>query len=330
MSQQPLDVLAIGNAIVDVIASASPALLAELGLEEDSMRLVDEDESAALYAKMGPGREISGGSASNSIAGIAMLGGKAALVGKVKADQLGGVFTHDIRSVGVEFFTSPASSGPATASCLILVPPSGRRVMNTFLGAANTLSPEDLDARQIGRAQITLVEGYAWTADSIRATAKAAIATAHRHARKVAFTLAADWLAGNPVFGLKQFIPAHVDILFANEAEIKALTGAATFDDALQWTKGAVEIACLTRSEKGSVIVAGDEVHVIDPAPVTKVVDTTGAGDLYAGGFLYGLTQGRPLAECGRIGAICAAEIISHFGARPEQDLQALVKANGL
>lgn len=320
-----LDVLGIGNAIVDVIARVDEGFLDEIGIFEDSMRLIDQDQAAGLYGRMGPGREVSGGSAANSIACIAMLGGRAGYVGKVKADQLGAVFAHDIRSVGVEFATPAALGGDATACCLILVPPSGKRAMNTYLGAALSLGPDDLDERQIADTRITLIEGYAWTSDQLRAASQAAMDLCHRHGNKVAFTLAADWIAGNPYFELLKVVRGHVDILFANEAEIKALTGAPDFASAAHAIKGACETLVLTRGEQGAVILTSDGAHEIKAAPIAKVVDTTGAGDLFAGGLLHGLSAGLDAAASGRLGALCAAEVISQIGARPMSDLKPLI-----
>jgi sugar/nucleoside kinase (ribokinase family) len=330
MPAAPLDVLALGNAIVDVIANATPAFLAEVGVEEDSMRLISETEADALYAKMGPGREVSGGSAGNSAAALAQLGSKVGYVGKVRNDQLGKVFSHDIRSVGVEFTTTPAEDGPASACCLILVPPSGKRAMNTYLGCASNLDPEDLDVSQIARAQYTLIEGYAWAADRMRATAKAATLTAHRHGNKVALGLAADWIAGNKGWALLDFARGHVDVLFANEAEALALTGAPDFDSALFHLRGLCEVVVMTRGEKGAVVLSGDETVEVQPHPVAQVVDTTGAGDLFCAGFLHGLSHGKSLSDAGRLGALCAAEVISQIGARPTRDLKALAAAAGL
>lgn len=324
MTQQ-INVLGIGNAIVDVISQVDAEFLAEIGIFEDSMRLIDEAEAIDLYSRMGPGREVSGGSAANSVASVAMLGGSAAYVGKVRADQLGAVFAHDIRSVGVTFESAPAEEGDATASCLILVPPSGKRAMNTHLGAALGLRPEDLDSRQLAAAQVTLIEGYAWTSDLLRATSQAAMQAAHRFGNKVAFTLAADWIAGNPYFELTKVVRGHVDILFANEAEARALTGAPDFDSAFHAIRDICETVVLTRGEKGAVLISADTVVEIDAAPVPRVIDTTGAGDLFAGGLLYGMTNGLDLAASGRLGALCAAEVISQIGGRPMGDLKPLV-----
>jgi len=335
-----LDVLGIGNAIVDVIARCDDAFLAGLGLEEDSMRLVDEEAANDLYDRMGPAREVSGGSAANTIAGLALLGCRAGFVGKVKQDQLGAVFAHDIRSLGIEFDSQPATEGASTACCLILVPPSARRVMSTFLGAAQGLTPDDLDTRQIARSAITFIEGYAWPAPSLRDTARAAMTVAHRAGNRVAFSLAADWIAGNPDFDLRAEVANHVDILFANEAEIRALTGAADFAAAAATARGLCELVVLTRSEKGAVLLAGETTVEVPAAAVTRVVDTTGAGDLFAAGVLAGLARagkqeggaltGDVLARAGRTGALCAAEVISHIGGRPEADIRAMIVAEGL
>jgi sugar/nucleoside kinase (ribokinase family) len=325
MSQAPLDVLGIGNAIVDVIANAPDALLQELGICEDSIQLIDEAQAEALYAKMGPAREVSGGSVGNSMAGLAMLGGRAGYIGKVRDDQLGKVFTHDIRAAGVEFTASAATHGPATACCLILVPPSAKRAMNTYLGCAPNLDPEDLDTKQIARAKITFIEGYAWTSPRMQATAQAAVLAAHRFGNQVALSLSADWIAGNAEYQLLDFVRNHVDILFANEAEIIALTQKPDFASALEHMKGACALSIFTRSEKGAVVLEGEQVVHIPAIPAGQVVDTTGAGDLFAAGFLWGYTQGHDLASAGRAGALCAGAVINQIGARPTRDLKALV-----
>ena len=325
MRNEPLDVVGIGNAIVDVISHAEEEFLAARGLAKGAMILVDEGASDALYDAMGPGIECSGGSAANTISGVAALGGRAGFIGKVKDDQLGEVFRHDLRAQGVTFTTPSASDGPSTARCLILVTPDAQRTMNTYLGACVELGPEDVDAELIAAARITYLEGYLWDPPGAKAAFRKAVKIAHAAGAKVALTLSDSFCVERWRHEFRDLVAHHVDILFANEAEIISLYEATDFDDALQACRGLCEVAALTRSARGSVILAGDEVHVIDAEPVAHVVDTTGAGDLYAAGFLYGLTAGRSLHDCGRIGAICAAEVISHFGARPEEPLAPLV-----
>jgi sugar/nucleoside kinase (ribokinase family) len=321
-----LDVLCIGNAIVDVIAAADDAFLAEQGLAKGSMRLIDADEATRLYAEMGPGREISGGSAGNTAAGVAMLGGRAGFVGQVADDQLGDVYAHDIRSIGVEFRT-PVRSGDdvPTARCLVLVTPDAQRTMNTFLGAAQHLEAAALDEDQVRSAAILYLEGYLWDPETPRAAMERAIDISRAAGRKVAFTLSDSFCVDRHRDGFNQLIDSgRLDILFANEAEILSLTGEADFDAALAAAAPRVRLLVVTRSEKGAIVEGGRRV-VVPAEPVEQIVDTTGAGDLFAAGFLTGHAQGRDLEQCLRMGAIAAAEVISHYGARPEADLQALV-----
>jgi len=325
MAAAPLDVVGIGNAIVDVLAHADDRFLAEHGLAKGTMTLIDGARAEALYAAMGPGIEVSGGSAGNTMAGIASLGGHGAFIGKVRNDQLGGIFRHDIRAAGVAFETAAASDGPPTARCLIFVTPDAQRTMNTYLGAAVELSPADLDAAAIAAAQVTYLEGYLWDPPAAKEAFLTAAKIAHDAGRKVALSLSDPFCVERHRDSFRDLVHGHVDLLFANEVEIAALYRTDGFDAALQAVRGQCEIAVLTRSAKGAVILAGDEVHVVDAAPVAKIVDTTGAGDLYAAGFLYGFTRAKSLYECGRIGAIAAAEVISHVGARPETDLAALM-----
>lgn len=327
MTNASYDVVGIGNAIVDVIAHADDAFLEAEGLPKGAMTLIDTDQAEALYAKMAPGIEASGGSAANTMAGIASLGGSGAFFGKVRDDQLGEVFRHDIRAIGVDFDSPAATDGPPTARCLILVTPDAQRTMNTFLGACVDLGPEDVDPDTVKAAQVTYLEGYLWDPPRAKEAFVKAAEIAHGAGRKVALSLSDPFCVDRHRAEFRDLVDGHVDILFANEEEIKSLYEADSFDDALQEVRGKCEIAALTRSEKGSVIVAGDEMHVVDAEPVEKVVDTTGAGDLYAAGFLFGVTHGYGLAKAGRIAGIAAAEAISHMGARPEVSLKDLVKA---
>jgi sugar/nucleoside kinase (ribokinase family) len=327
MSSPRLDVLAIGNAIVDVIADADEAFLAAQGLDKGSMRLVDAAEATRLYGLMGPGREASGGSAGNTAAGVAALGGRAAFVGQVADDQLGEVFSHDIRSIGVEFDTPPEDRGTPTARCLVLVTPDAQRTMSTFLGAAQHLPPEALDPKQIEDAAIVYLEGYLWDPEIPRAAMQQAIEIARAAHRKVAFTLSDSFCIQRHRDGFLALIDGgFIDILFANEAEIRELTGESDLDIAVAAVAGKVPTLVVTRSEKGALAVRGGERFEVAAEPVERVVDTTGAGDLFAAGFLLGEAQGRPPVESLRLGAIAAAEVISHYGARPEADLQALAR----
>jgi sugar/nucleoside kinase (ribokinase family) len=326
VQSQDLDVVGIGSAIVDVIAQADDEFLIRHDMVKGSMRLIEtEEEAERLYDAMGPAVEMSGGSCANTMAGLAGLGGAGAFVGIVKDDLLGEVFTHDIRSIGVEYPISPATDGAATARCLIIVTPDAQRTLNTYLGAASGLTADHIDTALIDRARVVYLEGYLWDLETAKKAMVAAMQAAAASGARVAFTLSDGFCVDRHRPEFLDLVEHHVDILFANEAEICSLYEVEEFDDALQHVRGHCEIACLTRSEKGSVIVAGDEVHVVDTHPVEHVVDTTGAGDLYAAGFLYGFTHGHDLATSGRVGAAAAAEVISHVGARPETDLRALV-----
>ena len=318
------DVTAIGNAIVDVLAQADDALIERHKLARGGMTLIDAADAERLYGIMGPGREVSGGSAANTAAAIATLGGRVAYIGKVAADQLGNVFTHDIRAVGVTYDTTPLVEGLSTARCLIFVTPDGQRTMQTFLGATTQLGPEDLNMDYIGSSKVVYLEGYLWDQPRAKAAMRDAAIKAKEAGVKVALTLSDAFCVARFRDEFLALAEQHVDILFANESEILSLYQVERFDDALQQVRRHCEIAALTRSERGSVIVNGDEIHVIDAEKGVKVVDTTGAGDAYAAGFLYAYTQGYDLAACGRLGSAMAAEIISHYGARPEADVKAL------
>ena len=326
MTNARFDVTAIGNAIVDVLAKADDALLAEHKLPKGGMSLIDAPTAERLYAVMGPGVEASGGSAANTIAGIAALGGKTAYIGKVADDQLGKVFTHDIRAVGVSYTTPPLKGGLPTARCLIFVTPDAQRTMQTFLGATSQLNPEDVDMNAIKASKVLYLEGYLWDQPQAKKAMREAAVEAKRAGVKVALTLSDSFCVARFRDEFKELIKNHVDILFANESEILSLYEVTDFDAALQAVRKDAEIAALTRSEKGSVVVNGDEVHVIDAVKGVKVVDTTGAGDAYAAGFLYAFTQGRNLATCGRVGGGNAAEVISPKGPRVEADVKALAK----
>ncbi|HEV2867543.1 MAG TPA: adenosine kinase, partial [Allosphingosinicella sp.] len=320
-----LDVLAVGNAIVDVIAEADDALLDAEGLTKGAMRLIDADEAARLYARMAGGLERSGGSAANTAAGVAALGGRAAFIGQVAPDPLGEAFGRDIRAAGVEF-TSPAKDfGVPTARCLILVTPDAQRTMNTFLGASQHLPVAALDEGQIADSAILYLEGYLWDPEEPRYAMMRAIEVARLAGRKVAFTLSDTFCIERHRAGFNQLIDSgKIDILFANEAEIQALAGVPHFETAVEAVRPKVQTLVVTRSEKGAVALGAAERAEVPAEPVGNVIDTTGAGDLFAAGFLVGQAQGRSLEDSLRIGAIAAAEVISHYGARPEADLKAL------
>jgi len=325
MTSAAFDVLGIGNAIVDVISHGDDAFLHKHALVKGAMTLIDEARAEALYAAMGPGVEISGGSCGNTMAGVASFGGKGAYIGKVRNDQLGAVFGHDLRATGVTFDTAQSTDGPATARCLIVVTPDAQRTMNTYLGACTRLGPADIDADRVAAAHVTYVEGYLWDPPEAKKAVLKAFDAAHAAGRKVSITLSDSFCVDRYREEFRALIRDKVDILFANEAEIKSLYQVDSFDQALAAARAENKICALTRSEKGSVIVKGGETHAVPAASVARVVDTTGAGDLYASGFLFGLTRGKPLAECARLGGIAAAEVISHIGARPEKALRDLI-----
>jgi sugar/nucleoside kinase (ribokinase family) len=324
MITRRFDVTAIGNAIVDVLAKADDAFLAIHNLPKGAMSLIDATTAERLYALMGPGVEGSGGSAANTIAGIAALGGRTAYIGKVADDQLGDVFTHDIRAVGVTYDTPRLTGGLSTARCLNFVTPDAQRTMQTFLGATSQLGPEDVNMAYITSSTVLYLEGYLWDQPRAKEAMRTAAVQAMQAGVKVAFTLSDSFCVARFRDEFTELIEHHVDILFANEHEILSLYQVNTFDEALQRVRRHCDVAALTRSEKGSVVVAGDEVHVIDAVAGVTVVDTTGAGDAYAAGFLYAYTQGRDLATCGRLGGVLAAEVISHYGPRLETDVKAL------
>lgn len=325
MTDRPIDVLAIGNAIVDVIADASDDFIARERMVKGAMRLIGEAEADRLYADMGPARETSGGSAANTVAGLASFGLNAAFIGQLADDQLGAIFRHDIRSLGVQFETPLKTGIGATARCLILVTPDAQRTMNTFLGAAQMLGPGAVAEADVAKAKIIYLEGYLWDPEAPRAAMRRAIDLAKAAGTKVAFTLSDSFVVDRHRADLNAlFDEGAIDILFANEAEALSLTGAASFDEAVEAIAACVETAVVTRSEQGAVAARhGERVHV--PAePIEKLVDTTGAGDLFAAGFLAGEARGLPLETSLRLGAIAAAEVIQHYGARPEADLRAL------
>ena len=325
MPDKVIDVVGIGNAIVDVIAHCDEAFIARMNLNKGAMTLIDTARANTLYDAMGPAVEISGGSGANTTVGVASLGGRAAFIGKVGNDQLGGIFRHDIRAVGVQFDIAPANSGTPTARSMILVTPDAERTMNTYLGACQELTPADVDPHLIQRAKVTYMEGYLWDPPLAKEAFLKAARIAHEAGQEVSLTLSDSFCVQRYLSEFQDLVRNHVDILFANTSEILALWETDDWDEAVRQTRQHCDLAALTRSEKGSVIVTADEVHEIPAWPVDKVVDLTGAGDLYAAGFLYGYTHGRDFAACGRIASLAAGEAISHVGARPETPLAELV-----
>ncbi len=321
MTATAFDVIGFGNAIVDVLASADDALLERYGLAKGSMRLCDENEAAALYDAMGPALEIRGGAAANTMVGVASFGGRAAFVGKVRDDQLGTIFGHDIRAAGVHFVSPPVPAGPPTGRCLVLITPDAQRTMSTFLGIAGSLGPEDVPDDLVASAAVTYLEGFLWEQPGAKAAIRKAAEVAHAAGRKVAFSLSDSFCVERNRDEFLTLIESSVDILFANEAEAASLFETDHFDSVVPRLRPLVEVAAVTRGPRGSVLIAGDRVEVVDAEPVDEVVDTTGAGDLYAAGVLYGLAADHDLAVAGRLGSAAAAEVISHVGAAPQASL---------
>lgn len=330
MSEPKYDLVAIGNALVDVLAHAEEDFITQqdrvYGMKKGSMTLIDEKRAVGLYGEMGPAIESSGGSAGNTMAGFASFGGRGAYIGKVAADQLGAVFKHDMKAQGVEFNTTPLAAGAPTGRCLILVTPDGQRTMNTYLGAAVELGPDDIDVDLVASAKVTYLEGYLYDPPLAKEAFKYAAKIAHDAGHRVALTLSDSFCVDRHRADFLDLVENHVDILFANEAEIIALYETPTFEQAFKKVMDKCEVAALTRSEKGAVIVSGGKIVEVPAAPVGHVVDTTGAGDQYAAGFLYGFTQGMTTEMCGRLGALAAAEVIGHMGPRPEISYADLIK----
>ena len=327
MTDKTLDVLAIGNAIVDVIADADDAFLSAQGLDKGSMRLIDEGEAVRLYALMAAGREVSGGSAGNTAAGIAALGGSAAFIGQVAADELGDIYKHDIEAEGVRFLVPARGDVGATARCLILVTGDAQRTMNTFLGAAQMLEAKDVDLAAVASAKILYLEGYLWDPEAPRAAMEAAIDAARGAGTKVAFTLSDSFCISRHRDDFVRLIDeGKIDILFANAAEITELAGESDFEAAVAAVAPRVPVLVVTRGDGGAIAVAGGERAEVAAEPIARLVDTTGAGDLFAAGFLAGQARGLGLAVSLKLGAIAAAEVIQHYGARPEADLKELAK----
>ncbi len=324
-SAKTFDVVGIGNAIVDVLVQADDAFLQAHGLTKGTMALVDEPRADRLYASVGAGLETSGGSAANTLAGIAQLGGQAGFIGRVRDDQLGAIFAHDIRAVGARFETPPARSGPSTARCLILVTPDAQRTMCTYLGASVGLDPADLDLEMVRQARVLYLEGYLWDSEEAKRAFIAAAEVMRASGGEVALSLSDAFCVERHRQSFQELVDGHVDVLFANEMEITSLYETDSFEAAADLVRGRCRVAALTRSERGSVLLSGDATVVIDPFQLGPLVDTTGAGDLYAAGFLYGHTRGESLERCGRLGSLCAGQVVTQLGPRPQASLQELV-----
>lgn len=322
---KPYHVVAIGNAIVDVLAFAQEGMISALSIKKGTMQLIDEKRAHDLYAQMGPATEVSGGSAANTLAGLASLGAKTAFIGKVYQDELGRIFRHDMQAVGVEFLTPAADKGKSTARCLILVTPDGQRTMNTFIGACNELDESDIDEAVIAKAQIVYGEGYMWDEPCAKNALRKAFALAKTHGAKIAFTLSDTFCVERYREDFKALMQDSFDILFCNESEMRAMYPDQDFPAILDKLQGMCEIIAVTCGDKGSIILTKDERIHVDAVAVREVVDTTGAGDLYAAGFLYGLTHGLSLKRCGELGSACASDIITHLGARAQKPLKRLM-----
>jgi sugar/nucleoside kinase (ribokinase family) len=330
MTKAQNDIVGIGSAIVDIIGRCDDAFLAQHGCPKGNMQLVDQAQIAKLYDSMGPAIEASGGSVANTIAGVSSFGGTGAFIGTVADDEFGRIFTHDIRALGVTFTSTPVKGRAPTSRSLILVTPDGERTMNTFLGISTQFEAAQLDANVIASGHILYLEGYLFDTPEAKAAFRQGAALAKKAGRQVALSLSDAFCVDRHRDEFLAFVKSDVDILFANESEITSLYKTTSFDEAVKHVKADTKLAALTRSAKGSVIVRGAEVVTIPVEPVAKVIDTTGAGDLYAAGFLFGVARNRDLATAGRLGSLAAAEIISHIGARPEAKLADLAKAKGL
>jgi adenosine kinase len=331
MTSAKYDVLGIGNAIFDVLVRADEGFLAAHGMSKGGMALIDEARAASIYRDMGPATEMSGGSAANTIVGIANLGARAAYIGKVKDDQIGRLYTHDIRAAGVAFETKPAEGGPATGCSYILVTPDGERTMNTYLGAAQELTPNDIDPAQVAASRVTYLEGYLWDPKNAKDAFVKAAAIAHEAGRQVALTLSDSFCVDRYRDEFLELMRnGTVDLVFANEAELHSLYQTSDFDTALKQLRVDTKLGVVTRSEKGCVVATKAGITAVPAFPIEKVVDTTGAGDLFAAGFLFGLVRGASHEDAGRLGALAAAEVIQHIGARPQASLRDLAQQNGL
>jgi sugar/nucleoside kinase (ribokinase family) len=326
MSDPDFDVLGIGNALVDVITSVDDDFVTAHDFPRGATTMVDLDRADAIYADLPPAQEISGGSCANTIAGLASFGANVAFIGRVRDDQLGKVYTHDLRSLGVHFDVPPATTGPPTGRCLVMVMPDAHRTQCTYLGASTFIGPEDVDPEVVARAHVTYLEGYLWDQPPAKEAIRKAATAARGAGRQVALTLSDPFCVDRHREEFRDLVADEIDVLFANESEICSLYEVDDFDAALQQVRRHCRIGALTRGEHGSVVIAGDSVHVLEAEPVDRLVDTTGAGDQYAAGFLYGLTHGHDLDTCGRLGSMAAAEVISHYGARPAVSLAKLAE----
>lgn len=328
MTKTTYGLITIGNAIVDVLAPTTEEFIADqakFGMQRGAMNLINAERAIQLYDSMGPATEMSGGSAGNTIACYASFGGKGAYIGKVGKDQLGEIFAHDMKAIGVDYQTTPVISGAHTARSMILFTPDGERTMNTFLGACVELSPDDIDEDLIKSAAVTYMEGYLFDPPLAMEAFYKAAKIAHEAGRKVSLTLSDSFCVNRHRKPFQQLVEGHVDILFANEDEIKALYETQTLEEAVAVLKSKCDIAAITRSEKGSLILRGDTITEVKAKPVDKVMDTTGAGDAYAAGFLFGYTEGMNMPQCGELGSIAAAEVISHVGPRPQVPLSGMI-----
>jgi sugar/nucleoside kinase (ribokinase family) len=331
MTTAKYDVLAIGNAIFDILVQTDDKFLERHGMAKGGMALIDEERAISIYQSMGPATEMSGGSAANTIVGVANLGARAAYVGKVRDDQIGRLYTHDIRAAGVAFETRPALDGPATGCSYILVTSDGQRTMNTYLGAAQDLMPDDIDAAEIAASGIIYLEGYLWDPKSAKDAFVKASTIAHDAGRQVALTLSDSFCVDRYRDEFLDLMrKGTVDLVFANEAELHSLYQTPDFDAALKQFRADTKLGIVTRSEKGCVVASPDGIRAVPAFPIQKLVDTTGAGDLFAAGFLFGLVRGAGHEAAGRLGALAAAEVIQHIGARPQTSLKELAKENGL
>lgn len=327
MTEIKYDVAGIGNAIVDILAQADDAFLSREDIHKGSMTLIDADRAKELFDKIGPTTTVSGGSAANTIAGIAGLGGRTAYIGRVHDDHLGAGFAHDMKALNIHYPTRPSQTGAPTACCIILVTPDGQRSMNTFLGASTDFNASDIDEGVIAASQITYLEGYLFDKPPAQEAFYQAVKLAHQHSRKVALTLSDGFCVDRHRAEFLALLKEGVDILFANEVEATALYQKNSLEDVLPLISVACPMVAITRSEKGALILNGGRTYTVKAEPVSKVVDTTGAGDSFAAGFLYGLTHNMDVPGCGRMGSICAAEVISHLGPRPQTDLKKLVES---
>ncbi len=319
------DVVGVGNAIVDVIASVDDGFIDENDLVKGAMTLIDQDRAELLYAKMPPGVETSGGSAANTLAGVASFGGSGAYIGKVRNDQLGDIFGHDLRAIGVNYDIAPSTEGPSTARCLIQVTPDAERTMNTFLGISAVLESSDYNDAMVAAGKIVYCEGYLWDTEPAKAAIRHAMSVARQAGGRVSMTLSDSFCVDRHREEWLGLIGDNVDVLFGNDVELMSLFQTDSLEDALAQVSSMVDIAAITQGADGSVVATGDDRLQVSAEAVELVVDTTGAGDLYAAGFLYGLANDLPLPTCGRLGSLAAAEVISHVGARPRVSLAALV-----